>query len=284
MITKVNQSIRQAISSDQKQLANLIHFGTYVHRHLDWRPPLEWIGHEPFLVLETDHRLIAALACPPDPEAVNWIRLFVVYDEDHLADSWLQLWSSALELYSTDPKPVVAAIPLQDWFEKLLQKSQFQMTSEVVMLTWGHGRIPDKPAQVELNIRPMTTDDLPRVEALDKIAFGTLWHNSQKSLEYAFNQATIATLAEIDQVLVAYQISTSMQLGGHLARLATHPAFQRKGIGYAILRDLMIQFKQRGVRRVTVNTQEDNFASIALYKTAGFELTGESFPVYQYVP
>ena len=70
MITKLKSSIRQANSSDRKQLANLIHFGTLVHRHLDWRPPLEWIGHDPFIVIEEDHRLIAALACPPDPKSV----------------------------------------------------------------------------------------------------------------------------------------------------------------------------------------------------------------------
>jgi ribosomal protein S18 acetylase RimI-like enzyme len=73
-------------------------------------------------------------------------------------------------------------------------------------------------------------------------------------------------------------------MGGHLARLATHPEYQRQGIGCAILRDLLIQFKQRGAARITVNTQEDNLASIALYENAGFMRTGETYPVYQYLP
>ena len=54
MVTKLKHSIRKANIRDQQQLANLIHFETLVHRHLDWRPPLEWIGYDPYLVLEED--------------------------------------------------------------------------------------------------------------------------------------------------------------------------------------------------------------------------------------
>lgn len=283
MVIKLSSTIRQANSEDQKNLANLIHFGTLVHRHLDWRPPLEWIGHTPFLVLEDNKRLVAALACPPDPTSVVWIRLFVAYDTEHLKNAWSQLWPSALELLPNDPELSIAAIPLQNWFQKLLTSSNFEQTTNVVMLIWDSGEIPEEHPRPGISIRPMTLDDLPQVELLDKSSFGHLWHNSRSSLEYAFNQAAIATIAEIEGKIVGYQISTAMQMGGHLARLATHPDYQRQGIGCSILRDLLIQFKQRGAVRITVNTQEDNLASIALYEKAGFVPTGESYPVYQYL-
>jgi ribosomal protein S18 acetylase RimI-like enzyme len=284
MVIKLKYSVRPAISEDHKQLANLIHFGALVHRHLDWRPPLEWIGHTPFLVLEENNHLVAALACPPDPPSVVWVRLFVAYDEKYLGEAWSQLWSTALEMLPSDPDLLIAAIPLQNWFLKMLESSNFHPTTDVVMMIWDSGVIPLENPSIEVSIRPMTVDDLTRVEILDKSSFGSLWHNSRTSLEYAFNQAAIATIADIDGVVVGYQISTSMQMGGHLARLATHPRYQRQGIGYAILRDLLIQFKQRGASRITVNTQEDNLASIALYEKAGFMRTGETYPVYQYQP
>ena len=284
MVIKLKYSVRPANSKDLKQLANLIHFGTLVHRHLDWRPPLEWIGHTPFLVLEEDNRLVAALACPPDPPLVVWVRLFVAYDEEYLGEAWSQLWSTALEMLPSDPDLLIAAIPLQNWFLKLLESSGFHPTTDVVMLIWDSGEILPEHPSTEISIRPMTVDDLPQIEILDKSSFGSLWHNSRTSLEYAFNQAAIATIADIDGAVVGYQISTAMQMGGHLARLATHPQYQRQGIGYAILRDLMIQFNRRGASRLTVNTQEDNLASIALYENAGFMRTGETYPVYQYLP
>jgi len=284
MVIKLKYSVRPANSNDHKQLANLIHFGTLVHRHLDWRPPLEWIGHTPFLVLEEDSRLVAALACPPDPSSVVWLRLFVAYDEEYLVKAWTQLWSTALEMLPPEPNLLIAAIPLQNWFLQLLESSNFHPTTDVVMLIWDSGEIPPKHPSTEISIRPMTVDDLTQVEILDKSSFGDLWHNSRTSLEYAFNQAAIATIADFDGDVVGYQISTAMQMGGHLARLATHPRYQRQGIGFAILRDLLIQFKHRGASRITVNTQEDNLASIALYENAGFMRTGETYPVYQYLP
>ena len=284
MVIKINTSVRRANNEDQGQLANLIHFETLVHRHLDWRPPLEWIGYEPYLVLERDKRLVAALACPPDPPSVAWIRLFVAQEEVNLVEAWSQLWSRALEMVSTDSKIKVAAIPLQVWFQRLLKTSQFQPVSDVVMLIWDSGEIPSEKPSPEISIRPMSLDDLPSVEAIDRKAFGSLWHNSRHSLEYAFRQAAIATVAYYDETLVGYQISTAMQMGGHLARLATHPQYQRQGIGHGILRDLLVQFKQRGAQRITVNTQEDNLASISLYENAGFMRTGETYPVFQYLP
>lgn len=284
MVVKLKHSIRPANSNDHNQLANLIHFGTLVHRHLDWRPPIEWIGHTPFLVLEEDNRLVAALACPPDPPSVVWLRLFVAYDEEYLSMAWSRLWPAALERLPSDPELSIAAIPLQNWFKSLLASSDFKPTTDVVMLIWDSGEIPAVHPCPDISIRPMTLDDLPQVEILDKYSFGSLWHNSRTSLEYAFNQAAIATIADIEGTIVGYQISTAMQMGGHLARLATHPEYQRQGIGCAILRDLLIQFKQRGAARITVNTQADNQASIALYENNGFVRTGETYPVYQYLP
>jgi ribosomal-protein-alanine N-acetyltransferase len=178
----------------------------------------------------------------------------------------------------------VAAIPLQKWFQKLLDKSHFLASTDVVMFIWDNGMIPDQHASPEIAIRQMNIDDLVQVEILDKMAFGSLWHNSRMSLEFAYRQAAIATIAEIEGEIVGYQISTGMQMGGHLARLATHPRYQRKGIGYEILRDLLIQFKQRGAMRITVNTQEDNLGSIALYENSGFSRTGETYPVYLFQP
>lgn len=284
MVTKLKHSIRKANIRDQQQLANLIHFETLVHRHLDWRPPLEWIGYDPYLVLEEDRRMIATLACPPDPPTVAWLRLFAVTNKVDLAEAWSLLWMQSLEMLRKIPDIRIAAIPLQSWFQRLLQISGFESITNVVMLVWDSGSIPPSISIPGISIRPMNMDDLSIVESLDESAFGPLWHNSKASLEYAYRQAAFATIAENEGKIVAYQISTSMQLGGHLARLATHPDFQHRGIGSLLLRDLLMQFKKRGALRITVNTQEDNYASIALYERAGFSRTGETYPVFQYIP
>jgi ribosomal protein S18 acetylase RimI-like enzyme len=73
-------------------------------------------------------------------------------------------------------------------------------------------------------------------------------------------------------------------MGGHLARLAVLPAYQGRGVGYALVNDLLRQFVFRGIFRVTVNTQADNHASLRLYENMGFQRTGESYPVYMKPP
>jgi ribosomal protein S18 acetylase RimI-like enzyme len=51
----------------------------------------------------------------------------------------------------------------------------------------------------------------------------------------------------------------------------------------ALVRDTLDQFDRRGALRVTVNTQENNEVSLALYDKLGFRKTGETYPVYQYI-
>lgn len=282
MITQVKLYSRSISPKDKQQLANLIHFENHVHRHLDWRPPLDWIGHEPYLVAEWGKRLVAALACPPDPPGVSWIRLFAASSEVDLKEAWWSLWGLAKERLLEYDEIRVAAIPLHDWFRKLLQLSHFELTHHVIMLMWDHRKLPPAHLPPDISIRPMNSDDLPAVERVDRAAFDLLWRNSRESLGHAFRQSAISTVAEKDNLVVGYQISTANHMSGHLARLATDPAYQGQGIGYALLRDLLLQFEKRGARNISVNTQQDNVTSISLYEKAGFKPTGESYPVYQF--
>lgn len=284
METEVELAVREATAADRHQLANLIHFEVYVHRHLDWRPPLDWLGREPYLVAERDGKIVAALACPPDPAHIAWVRLFAVSSNISISGAWGALWPEVLERFQDMPKVYrVAAIPLQNWLKKILQDSDFEESHQVVMLSWERGMTPPESVhQAQGYIRPMTFDDLNAVEAVDAASFVPEWQNSKDCLEMAFQQAAVATVYEVDGCIAGYQISTSTPMGGHLARLAVHPDNQRQGIGYALVRDMLSQFERRGAQRVTVNTQQDNQTSLALYRKAGFRLTGESYPVFHY--
>jgi ribosomal protein S18 acetylase RimI-like enzyme len=281
----INRKItfRNASPSDQHKLANLIHFELHVHRHLDWRPPLDWLGNEPFLMAEEHGNPLAALACPPDPPSVAWIRLFAFTSRISQQAAWNLLWPEAQSQLMLRPQPIkVAAIPLHSWFEDLLVANGFDEINRVIMLAWHPQKDLHDEKTAAFNIRPMNLDDLTAVEAIDAAAFGSVWQNSRGSLEIAFRQAAVATVVEEEGCLIAYQISTSTPMGGHLARLAVRPEYQGNGIGKALVRDMLSQFYRRGAQTVSVNTQKDNPASISLYMRAGFKLTGEEYPLYQF--
>ena len=283
MVTKIDTNIRPALPSDKGRIANLMHFEVRVHRNLDWKSPLDWIGSYPFLVLEKNHRIYAALACPPDPPDVAWIRLFAVHGAMSEIEAWRNLWSEAyLELVSMESVRTAVVLPMHGWFRNLLETEGFQNTHNVVMLNWDGSSVPPPRHKVDYSIRPLNFDDLIAVERVDREAFLPLWRNSLDSLTVAFRQASFAMVAEYEGEIIGYQISTATSMGGHLARLAVLPAYQRRGVGYLLLQDVLARFKDRGTSKVTVNTQGENEASLNLYNSAGFQLTGEVFPVYEF--
>ena len=275
-------NIRTATISDRSRLANLIHFSPYIHQHLDWKPPLEWIGKRPYLLLEKKGSLLAALACPPELPEITWIRLFTASISIAAKEAWKLLWAAAADELSQNGGFTIAALSLQGWFNGLLDESNFAHTDNVIVLMWDSTHAYPKPESSDITIRPMIPEDLPTIFSIDNAAFGLEWRNSLESLELAFQQSSMARVAEAGEEIVGYQCSTSSVMGGHLARLAVNPGKQGQGIGYLLVYDVLQYFQKQGVMHVTVNTQQNNTTSLALYAKAGFCTTGESYRVYQY--
>jgi ribosomal protein S18 acetylase RimI-like enzyme len=279
-----NVSIRRAVLNDQGRISNLIYFESHVHRHLDWRSPLDWLGADEYWVLEQGKNLVAALACPPDPPGICWMRLFAHSRSISAWEAWSALWQVAFQQVVSVERQTVAAITLQPWLGELLQQSGFELDQRIVVLEHDHPKslpIPDSPVHI---IRPMVSADLPAVAVLDASAFNPIWQNSQISLQMAFAQAGLATVIEEKGRLLGYQISTGNPFGMHLARLAVLPEFQGQGLGKALLQDLLHHAAQSGMQRITVNTQADNQPSLALYQKLGFRVTGEQYPTYVMLP
>lgn len=57
---------------------------------------------------------------------------------------------------------------------------------------------------------------------------------------------------------------------GHFEPVGTHPDFQRKGLGKALLLDAMRRLKSEGMNEATVCTGAANIPAIALYQALGF--------------
>ncbi len=281
-MSEIEYNIRSALPSDRSRLANLIHFGSYIHQHLDWKPPLDWIGNEPYLLAERNGDLLSTLACPPDLPRITWIRLFAANSLINVTQAWSLLWKTASERLSQVGNIKVAAISLQSWFNELLEGSGFDHSDNVVVLMWEKSTPLQDPHPTDVQIRLMMPEDLETIELIDHEAFGMVWKNSLEALELAYHQSALASVAVIGDEIVGYQYSTSSSMGGHLARLAVKTNMQGKGIGFLLVHQVLSQFRLQGVRHVTVNTQQKNIASLALYSKAGFTITGEAYRVYQH--
>jgi ribosomal protein S18 acetylase RimI-like enzyme len=280
----INTLVRPADLRDQQQLSNLIFFESRLHRHLDWRSPLEWLGAPFYWALDEGGQITAALACPMEIVGIAWVRLFVYTGGLSAENAWNMLWSTARQEVAQAGGAKVAAIAIQPWFQDIVAASGFENRQQIVMLEW-HGFASQPSAAREANgirIRKMTEADLPEVEKTDAASFDPLWQNPLGTLRRAFAQALYVTVAENEWGIIGYQLSTGGGQRAHLARLAVHPAVQGKGAGRALLSDLFTYLTHTGISRLSVNTQSDNQVSLSLYQRMGFVRTGEEFPVYTF--
>ncbi len=275
-------TVRTATEKDHQEIANLMFFERHVHRHLDWRHPTDWLGSPFYWVLERNERIMAVLACPQDQQEITWIRLFTHTEQISDEESWEILWEHAKGEISQYGDFKVAAISLQNWMKALLQAHGFKNDEQIVMMAWQEAHPHAWKTPSGIRIRKMEAADLPAVARVDEAAFLPLWQNSLSMLEQAFPQAVIATVAEENGEILGYQFSTGSPYGAHLARLATHPKAQRRGIASALLGDLTTKISKKNLEQLSVNTQSNNLRSLALYKKCGFHETGEEYPLYTY--
>jgi ribosomal protein S18 acetylase RimI-like enzyme len=120
---------------------------------------------------------------------------------------------------------------------------------------------------------------LSGVAHLDARCFAPLWQLPEPSLKKAYQHAGYTTVAIHEGRIIGYQMSTESYSSAHLARLAVDPEYQGKNIGKVLLFDLFSHYATTGIDKITVNTQDDNFSSKALYSHMGFIQTEEKYPV-----
>ncbi len=272
--------VRRVDEQDRRSLALLTTYELNTHCHLDWRGALDWIGERNFWALEEDGVIVAALACPEDPPNIAWIRLFSFAPQISGAEAWAELWRVAsAEIQRENQNAQIAAIVTKQWFQSLLTQSDFEARVNIFLLELtndNYARIKPNPL---IKIRPMRVEDLPFVVDVDRAAFGEFWHNDLDSLSRAYAQSFYSSVAEDENEIYAYQISTGNSFGAHLARLAVRPQAQGRGVGSALTLDLARHVRSFLGGRLTVNTQSDNAASLSLYSKIGFVRTGEQYPV-----
>jgi len=275
--------IRPAIRLDHLALSKFIEAAPRSFRHLDWCPPLDWLGSQPFIILYSDEGIQAVLVCVEDPRQVAWIRYFACAAGVNPISAWKQLFDACLVFYANRPSPWLAGLGLNDWFANILQKHGFVLHQHIVSLERAAADpVPAFTPNPNLSIRLMEPDDLIRVTELDQLAFEPIWQNSLKQVELAYSLSAYATVVEIGEKIVGFQISTSNVFSYHLARLAVLPEIQQQQIGQSLVSDLIVRAQKDRIWDITLNTQDDNYASLALYKKTGFSLTSDRIPVFVY--
>lgn len=279
--------LRPALLSDYTALHRFINAPNHMHRHLDWRDTLDWLGREPFWLMEEDRQIQAALACVAEPREVAWVRLFATTLRTSPDRAWNLLFEHVLEFFlageQRETPPEIVSLALREWYEDLLKRKGFVHHQDIVVFLFDQEPPAPPPLDSSICLREMEYEDLPAITAIDNLAFEPIWRLSGEDLDHALDRSAYCTVIEADGEILGYTMSSSAGVYAHLARLAVHPKMQGQRLGFALLQDLLDHFiNQHNYWGVTLNTQHDNHASLALYHRVGFRETGERFPVLLY--
>jgi ribosomal protein S18 acetylase RimI-like enzyme len=127
-------------------------------------------------------------------------------------------------------------------------------------------------------IRPARPDDAAALRALDRASWSVSVTPGPGS-DAPFDTAG-ALVAELDGEVAGYVSlgrPTRLESNRHVLSvhgLAVAPAFQRRGLGRALLRAAVEEAGERGARRLTLRVLATNAGARALYDACGFVVEG----------
>lgn len=270
--------IRPATENDQAKLNSFLRYEFFIHQHLDWQPVIDWLGFQPFYLAIHDGEIIACLAAPSDVTDVAWVRLFACSSLYSRIEVWNLLVDRVITSYQGKIS-TIAVLGIHQWFVDLLLRQSFIVHQNIITFDWFTNIISPPNSLPGLVIKSAEFVELSEVANLDARCFAPLWQLPEQSMKKAYQQAGYSTVAIYEGKIIGYQMSTESFSSAHLARLAVDPDFQGNNIGKLLLFDLFSHYSASGIHKITVNTQDDNFSSKALYSQMGFLQTDEKYPV-----
>jgi ribosomal-protein-alanine N-acetyltransferase len=125
-------------------------------------------------------------------------------------------------------------------------------------------------------IRKMRLEDVPAVSQIDRMSFTLPWPEHSFQYEVAENRVARCFVAETeDRRIAAMVVSWIIVDEMHIATIATHPDFRRKGIGERLLRDALLDGRDAGAHLAFLEVRQSNEAAQAMYRKFGFHVSGK---------
>ena len=264
--------------SELRQLANPPHVA---YTHLDWLAPEERLLDDSTFALEEDDRLCATISLAPETPDFAWLRFFFSLQDGKHQEHFGDLLNYGKKWLAQNKVNALYSLSHQEWFENLLVRNGFEKSDQIVTLTTGKPVL--HPCNCDPNlIQAISKEDIALISKLDAQCFSAPWLLNKTSLRHCIEGAGSENCIRLDGQAVAYQVSHVVFDHIHIARLAVHPDHRGKGYALSLLNSLIADFKNSGDYVFSVNTQQDNRASLTLYQSLGFRSHQESFPVYKF--
>ncbi|MBQ2470638.1 MAG: ribosomal protein S18-alanine N-acetyltransferase [Ruminococcus sp.] len=125
-----------------------------------------------------------------------------------------------------------------------------------------------------MRIEKMTAAHLDEVAAIENDCFSHPW--SRRSLESELQNETSRFLVAVEDGKVIGYIGMSAVIDeGYLFNAAVDSHYRKKGVGSALVRELVTWCQKHDFAFLTLEVRESNAPAIALYSRFGFVRVGE---------
>ena len=127
---------------------------------------------------------------------------------------------------------------------------------------------------MEYSVCDVRPEHIPQIEELEKRCFSMPWpaellKSQLKDAQHEFIAALDAEGKVLGYVGMMYVLDE-----GYISNVAVAPEQRRRGIGDALIRELLRRCEAHNLAFVTLEVREHNEPAIALYRKHGFERVG----------
>jgi len=133
-----------------------------------------------------------------------------------------------------------------------------------------------------IRIRTATAADLDAVMALEQAAFpASAWERATMQAEIASEWGRYLIAVDGDGRALGYAGLRAVGVEGDVQTIAVAEVARGRGIGRALLAELLAEAGRRGVRELFLEVRADNEVARGLYASVGFEEIGVRPRYYQ---
>ena len=133
-----------------------------------------------------------------------------------------------------------------------------------------------------IRIRTAGEADLDAVMALEQAAFpASAWERATMQAEIASEWGRYIIAVDGDGQVLGYAGLRAVGVEGDVQTIAVAEAARGRGIGRALLTELLAEAERRGVRELFLEVRADNPAARGLYASMGFREIGVRPRYYQ---
>ena len=115
----------------------------------------------------------------------------------------------------------------------------------------------------------MNESHVQQIAELEKICFNDPWSVNSITSELN-NRLSLWLVAIEDEAVVGYVGSQTVIGETDMMNIAVHPAYRKKGIGTALINELIHELALRGSRSLMLEVRASNETAISVYMGLGF--------------